>query len=266
MDISLMWVASYIISGLLTGIISGLTGLSGGIISISVLTYMLELQHYPPEDGYRVSLAVASFLTLMASPSNAYFHFRQKNFHGPFIKKYLGPIAMGSILGAVLSHKLPTIFLKITFILICIAVLVKVFWKQPEPHEGNSELLDHKGFYLLYGASGFVSSLVSMGGGSVYLPILISQRLNIAKAVGTSSLLVLATTIGTAIGHISVSTNQHYFELINGYLLIYMGIPILIGTKIGSAIIHVIPTKWIKTIFLTVITLSLLKMIHSLTQ
>ncbi|CUT17234.1 MULTISPECIES: sulfite exporter TauE/SafE family protein [Candidatus Ichthyocystis] len=264
MNISLIWITSYIISGLLTGIISGITGLSGGIISVSVLTLIFELQHYPPEEGYRISLATAAFLTLMAAPLNAYFHLRQKNFYGPFIKKYLGPIAAGSIFGAAISHKLPITILKVIFILICVSALTKVLWKKKSQQETTSDPLDNKIFYILYGMSGFISSLVSIGGGSIYLPLLTSQRINIAKAVGTSSLLVLMTTIGTAIGHISISTDQHAFKLINTQLLIYMGIPTFVGTKIGSSIINKIPSKLIKATFSIVIILSLSKMIHSL--
>ncbi|WP_092403280.1 MULTISPECIES: sulfite exporter TauE/SafE family protein [Candidatus Ichthyocystis] len=266
MDISLGWILYYVVAGLVTGFISNITGLGGGIISVSVLTHAFYLQNLPKDESYRIALATSAVLTLISSLSNAYFNFKKRNFKWKLVKRYFMYVFIGSTAGATISHNIPIVELKLIFIAICLMTVTKMFWQKKVTNQDKMTipLEEKKTSGLLFGISGVISSLVSVGGGAIYVPLLNAHRIEMAQVVGTSSLLVLTTATGTILGHAIGNINNHNVELIKLHIVVYMGIAVLIGSRAGALVLNRIPAKWIKITFLAALITSMAKMAYGL--
>lgn len=91
--------------------------------------------------------------------------------------------------------------------------------------------------------AGFICGLTGMGGGTIYVPVFYFMLGSIKKAIGTSLLVILVSSISAFISHMKAS--QVNFK-IAGYLIVSG----MIGAQCGSFITARIPDIAVKIFFI----------------
>jgi hypothetical protein len=113
----------------------------------------------------------------------------------------------------------------------------------------------------------FVTGLIGIGGGVLVIPImLIFLNFNMHEAVGTSSAMIIFTSLGAGLAYMILGLGQTglppysigYFNILQWGLLAATSIPM---ARVGAHFAHKIPAKSLKSLFIVIMAYMGLKMI-----
>jgi len=262
---NIMLILFYIIAGLVIGLLSGLLGIGGGIISVPALFYLFHIYDFPREYLMHTCIATSLAATLITSTGATFSHHKKRALLPSALKNIVPGLIVGCLLGASLSIYLPSRFLQIFFG--CMSMVFAVYFFFPKlpqiqiaPHPNKTLLFF--GFII-----GILSSLLGVGGGIFMLPVLLWYHVSLQNAVASSSAGTLATAFaGTAI-YLFIAygktTAPHTVGFINIPALLGIGISSLCTTSIGCKLSHILPPTIIKRVFAIALTITGLSMILS---
>ncbi len=184
-----------ILLGFAAGILGSMIGLGGGIIVVPVLTFL----GFPP--------TVAASNSLFAALSNAIAstisYSKQKRIEFSLGLK-LGLLTIpGTILGAVISSDVSSEVFKILFGIILVISAAYIFLRRKlEPKE---KTLSKQMMVFAIGASffaGIVSSFFGIGGGIIFVPLMVvGMGMAMKRAAPTSQLILLFASLSGVIVH-----------------------------------------------------------------
>ena len=191
--------------GFVAGVLGSMIGLGGGIIVVPVLTFV----------GFSPSLAASN--SLFAAFSNAVAstisYSRQKRIEYSIGVK-LGLLAIpGTILGAYVSSDVTPGIFKILFGLVLISSSFYIFLRRKiESKEKNSS---KQIWILAIGASffaGIISSFFGIGGGIIFVPLMVvAMGMGMKTAAPTSQLILLFVSFSGLLTH-SILGHPDYFQ------------------------------------------------------
>ena len=216
-----------IIIGFGAGVLGSLVGIGGGIIITPALTYM----HFSP-----TVIASSSLFAVFATSISSTLTYVKKN----YVNYWLGfklalPAIPGSIIGGFLTDFVLLDEFKIYFAILLISVGFYILIK-------NKIISKNLGtipkplllFILIFGSfsAGIISSFFGVGGGIIFVPILvIIYKMKMINASPTSQfILLISATIGL-ITHIILEHPEYSY----GCLL---AIGFFFGAQLGSRSIH----------------------------
>ena len=121
---------------------------------------------------------------------------------------------------------------------------------------------------MLFRSGGF-SALVSIGGGTLTVPFLAWQNIDMKKAIGTSAAIGLPISIAGTIGYIF---NGYLHEATHTSAVGFVYFPAVICISImsyftvpyGARLAHKMPVKQLKRVFAVLLIILCLKMFYSL--
>lgn len=181
--------------GFAAGILGSMIGLGGGIIVVPVLTFL----GFPPTAAASNSL----FAALSNAIASTISYSRQKRIvYSLGIK--LGLLSIpGTILGAFLSTDVTPGIFKILFGLVLIASAAYIFLRKK--FESKEKTLSKQMIVFAVGASffaGIISSFFGIGGGTVFVPLMVvGMGMAMKKAAPTSQLILLFASLSGVITH-----------------------------------------------------------------
>jgi len=192
-----MTVAILILVGLGAGTLGSMIGVGGGIIMVPVLT----LLGMPPAQTASTSLIAVTSTSI--SSTIEYSRQRRIDFKlGMMISAFAIP---GAILGAVLSNYLSPESFKLYFGILLILAGTYVLYKnsilKDNISKRRSSFLIAAVFAAAFGG-GIISSLFGVGGGIIFVPLmLLVLGLNMQRAVPTSQLILMMTSLAGIFAH-----------------------------------------------------------------
>ena len=191
--------------GFVAGMLGSILGLGGGIIVVPVLTFF----------GYSPTLAASS--SLFAAFSNAVAstisYTKQKRIEYSIGLK-LGLLSIpGTILGAYISSEITPSLFKILFGLVLIISAIYIFINRKIESKQRNQSKQVMLFAI--GASffaGTISSLFGIGGGIVFVPLMvIAMGLSMKEAAPTSQFILLFASAAGLAAH-SVLGHPDFFQ------------------------------------------------------
>ncbi len=213
--------------GFVAGILGSMIGLGGGFIVVPVLTF------------FGISPTLASSDSLFAAFSNAVAssasYAKQKRIvYGVGIKLALFSIP-GTILGAYISDQVPTPLFKLLFGIVLIASCIYIYARRRmESKEYN---LSKQIMVLAVGASffaGIISSLFGIGGGVVFVPLLVIViGLSMKLAAPTSQFILMFAAASGMIMH-SILGHSDYYQA--GILSIGSFLGGIVGSRLSTRV------------------------------
>jgi len=207
------------------GVSLGLLGGGGSILTVPVLIYVLG---YPVKTAIPMSLVVVGITSLLAAAGHAragMVHWRAAAAFGP-------PAVLGALAGAQLGLRVPA-GLQLGLFAVIMMLAAGAMWAGPQRWARTSapgpRPLGRVG--LLGAAVGVLTGLVGVGGGFLYVPVLVLLAgLDMKPAVGTSLLLiVLSSAAGLARYAGAVALEWQVIAVFTG--LAFLGA--LAGTRLG---------------------------------
>ncbi len=252
--------------GFVAGIATGMFGIGGGIIYVPTLFFTLSL--FLAENTYLPYIVIATSLFAGSFGATGAFvnHYKAENVN--IRMSFL--LAAGSIISAVTIPQIvvqlnPKIF-KIILCSILILVAIRMFL---ENESLQKKLTINKYFLIPLGILvGLVSTVTGLGGGVLFVPILIYlYSFEIKAAVGTSTLVVALTMIFSAAtyGLMEIDNNHSLFQI--GYINLIAGLPLgigaLLGSKYGVKLVFRFKSLIIKRLFAALLVVLLIKILFS---
>jgi uncharacterized membrane protein YfcA len=181
--------------GFVAGILGSMIGLGGGIIVVPVLTFF----------GFSPTLAASN--SLFAAFSNAiastFSYSRQKRIEYSLGLK-LGLLSIpGTVLGAYISSDVTPSIFKVLFGLVLVSSAAYIFLRKKL--ETREKTLSKQMIVFAIGASffaGIISSFFGIGGGTVFVPLMVvGMGMSMKKAAPTSQFILLFASLSGIISH-----------------------------------------------------------------
>jgi uncharacterized membrane protein YfcA len=249
----------YIFIGVISGILGGLLGIGGGVITVPCLLYVFHLLHFP--QPYIMHMAIATSLAAMIFNTAAatWAHNKRGYVLWGIFKKMVPGFIIGSIIGAIAAIWLSGVFLEIIFgiFLCCLALF---FYRKKAIHVGSHQLPRTPILSLYTCGIGVFSNLLGIGGGSMVVPLLTTFKIADRNAIGTSAASTLITTIFGTISYLIFGWGEipasETIGLIDLPAFLIIGVVALFCAPMGARLTHEISPEKVRKIFAIVLALT----------
>ena len=209
--------------GIGAGAVGSMTGVGGGLLMTPALTFM----GFTPAHAASTSLIAVS----STSASSTIEYSKQKRIDYAVGLKMAALSIPGAIIGALLSNEISIENFKAYFAIILIVTGVYITYKNSIIKEKSEELKSASFDFLFYPgsfAAGVISSLFGIGGGIIFVPLMILVlRMAMLRAGPTSQLTLLISSIAGVSTHVILG----HPDYIHGA---YLAIGAFVGGQIGA--------------------------------
>lgn len=260
------WLLSFLFLGSIVGFMAGLLGIGGGGIMVPVLTSIFLLQGVAVDSVVHLALGTSMASMIVTSFSS----FRAHNSRGGVIWHVVRGMTPGIILGTFLATflavYLSSLYLALFFAFFMAFVSFQMFLnKKPAP---SRELAGNAGLCLAGSGIGAISALVSIGGGSLTVPYLTWQNVEVRKAIGTSAAMGLPISIAGTLGYlINGWSNSSPDDFTFGFIFLPAALMIssasFFTAPYGARLAHKLPVSILKKVFAILLIILSIKMLTS---
>lgn len=257
-------IATTLLLGAIVGFLAGLLGIGGGLIVVPVLVSLLPaLGIVPAEQAILVAIATSLASIIVTATSSVLAHHRWGNVPWATAAVIMAGAAVGAWLVAYLAHNISASVLQLLF---GIAVLIlalrmlgsrSAIGKKPLP---GAALLG-----AISAALGGLASLLGIGGGALFVPMLNYYSVDMRRAIGCAAASGIAIAAFGSLGYV-IAGWQHY-QLAEGFVG-YIYLPALFGiactsaftAPLGAKLTQRLPVLTIKRVFGVLLLLIAAKM------
>ncbi|MCK5263161.1 MAG: sulfite exporter TauE/SafE family protein [Gammaproteobacteria bacterium] len=234
---------SIIIAGLITGMLLGIFGSGGSIITMPALLYLLNVE---PKAAIAMSLGIVAITATITAMQ----HWRHGNVNLRITAVFGLFGVAGTYAGALLGVITPVVIQLSVFALVMYAAAWKMLKPQPQHKSVGAAVADCPNGYcddLEYGqiamhgiAVGILTGIVGVGGGFLIVPALVLlSGLPMKKAVGTSLSIVALKSFAGFAGYAGSVTIDYPM------MATFTAIAI-VGSLVGSQLGHRLPADLLK--------------------
>jgi uncharacterized protein len=241
--------------GIFGGIISGLLGIGGGVLILPILIYFTHLE-------IKVAAAISTINVFFASTIGTYFSSKNKSINFRYALAFGLASSATSFLGSYFTKLIPDLVIKLIYLLSVILAIIFFFLKRKNHKSSSSfekeitRIPSKKDYFIILSIAiffGFIFGVIGVGGGFLYVPlIIILFDFPIKVAIGTSLFIMLLNSIPGLIGKLLTVK----FDIFIG---IAVGIGALVGARLGAYIHRKINEKIIRIIFIIILSVIIVK-------
>ncbi len=269
-----MEILAYIIIGILTGIMSGLLGIGGGVIMVPALVAIFTWQALPQDlsPGTRLiydiqlvtgtSLAAIVMTTLMA----AWSHQKRGSVQWSLLKTFIPGTVVGALIGVWLAKQISTHQLQVFFAFFAIALGLRLIWGANKK-ERVAKSPPHPMLLLFFATLvGMLSGMLGLGGGVLLVPIFLWVGITMIQASATSAACAFPTAISGTIMAVITGWHEPGLPALSwGFVYwpaaLILGLASLLGAPMGVVLANRLPVAMIKRIFGVVLMLIAVRML-----
>lgn len=242
----------YCVAGAFVGVLAGLLGVGGGTVIVPMLVFSFSWQGIPPELAMHMALGTSMGSIVFTSLSSMRAHARRGGVDWGVLKRITPGILVGTYGGSFVAAQIPTRYLQMFFVAFLAYVVVQMLWgKKPKP---SRHLPGFAGLSLVGGGIGLVSSLVGIGGGSLSVPFMLWNNVEIRKAIGTSAAIGFPIAVAGCLGYV---VNGHGTADLPPWSFGFLYLPALAGivavsvltVPFGVRLAHTLPVDKLKKCF-----------------
>ncbi len=219
----------FFLIGLFAGFMSGMFGIGGGTVRIP----LLNLAGLPLLSAFAINFFVIPFSSLVGALT------QRKNISKEIVLYAIIGGVIGEIIGAYFVGFIPTLFLAIIFVTLCILIVFLINSRKIVPKITQKIKPNKKN---IFGSSFFVSFITGLRGGSggqIFPALFKSLGMNTHKAIATS----LTVSIFTAFGAIPIYWHRGNIVWLPALFVL---IGSMIGARIGSKVSLKTKPKWLE--------------------
>jgi len=223
------WGVAYLLLGAGIGFLGGLFGIGGGTLLVPLLLLLFDAQHFPPEHLLHLALGTSMATILFTALASLLKHNQHGAVNWRVVRTITPGILVGTALGTLLASRIPVYLLGLIFALFvyCAAAQILLDIRPPASRQLPRSLI-----VRLFGVfAGTLSSLVSIGGGTVVIPFLTWNNFTLRQAIGTSAAISFPVALGGTAGYVLTGLGAPGLPAAS---LGYVYLPALLWTALAS--------------------------------
>ncbi|PHS72789.1 MAG: hypothetical protein COB22_04210 [Cycloclasticus sp.] len=238
--------------GVISGVISGLLGIGGGIVIVPFLAWLLTNHGMPAETIMQTAIATSLATIIITSISAMLAQHRRGAVNWSIVKTLTPGIAIGAWFGADLAHFLSSSILAMVFgsFLLLNGLRMAINLK-PTPHRQLPSTLP---LGIAGTVMGAISTLIGIGGGTLTVPYMTWHNVPIKNAIALGSACGLPIALFGAFSFVIIGAQASNLPEYNiGYINIpaFLGISCtsLFAATLGVHLAHSMSTTVLKKVF-----------------
>ncbi|MDO8413517.1 MAG: sulfite exporter TauE/SafE family protein, partial [Gallionellaceae bacterium] len=246
------WMLYYLALGAIVGIFAGMFGIGGGLLLVPALLLSFDLQHFPVEHSMHLALGTAMATILFTSLSSMRKHHQHGAVNWQVVRLITPGILLGTALGTLFAAAISPRGLGIFFALFVFFAATQILLDiRPKP----SRLLPGMAGMTITGTfTGWISSLVSIGGGTVVVPFLVWCNVPLRNAIGTSAAIGFPVALGGTAGYIATGLNANTLPPFSwGFVylpaLLWVAIGSVLTAPLGAKATHYMKVELLRKLF-----------------
>ena len=265
--LSMESILAFLLLGGVVGFMAGLLGIGGGGIMVPILTSLFLWQGVAVDQVVHLALGTSMAAIVLTSFASLRAHHQRQGVIWVVVKQMTPGIIFGTFIATFVVALASTVYLAVFFAVFMAFVSVQMFLdKKPKP---SRTLGGNLGMMFAAVGIGAISALVSIGGGSLTVPYLTWQNVELKKAIGTSAAvgfpIAVAGTLGYLIngwGHVYAHSYTFGFVYLPAVLLI--SVVSFVTAPLGAKMAHQLPVAKLKKIFAILLLSLSFKMLNSI--
>jgi uncharacterized membrane protein YfcA len=250
LELEIVWVL--LLAGCAAGFIAGLFGVGGGIVVIPVTLWVLHMQGVGPDYFQHLAIGTSFSVMLFTTFMSSWGHFRKKAIRWDILKPMVPGIILGSIGGSLLASHVPSRGLQIVFIVFAYGVSLKtIIGFNPR---STWTLPGTAGIFGIGSLIGSLSSLLGIGGGVFNVPFMLSCKVPVKQAIGTSAALSWGIAFTGAVSYLIAGSGVDGLpEGSWGFCYVPIALVLIVTTSVfaplGVRVAHRWPSERLQLIF-----------------
>ena len=223
------WYAAYLLLGAAAGFLAGLFGVGGGLVLVPVLLFLFDAQHFPVSHAMHLALGTSMATILFTSLASMRKHHQHGAVNWRVVRNITPGILLGTALGALVAASISPRELGIFFALFVYFAAAQILL-DVRPH-ASRQLPGFVGMSTAGTFTGWISSMVSIGGGTIVVPFLLWCNMPLRNAIGTSAAIGFPIAVGGTVGYIVTGMSIHSLPAPN---LGFVYLPALLWVALAS--------------------------------
>jgi hypothetical protein len=253
----------FIVLGLVSGILGGLFGIGGGVVTVPALYYIFEYSGMLETRMMQVAVSTSLAAGFVTSLISTYAQQKKRAISFEVVKLLLPGLALGCIVGSIVAHYMRSNLLEMIFGIM--AMILGVYFCFPKlPHLRIGEK-PNRGLSVFGVGIGVLSSMLGIGGGSLTFPVLLGYQVAPKNASATSSASTLITTLIGTVAYLVIAWHQPELPETFGYIEMRAFLAISFGSMmtapVGVKLSHSLPVEQMKQSFGGLLALTGLSML-----
>ena len=256
-ELALIWpllqeILIFLLLGAVAGLTAGLFGVGGGLVIVPTLLWVFSSQGIDQSIVMHLAVGTSLATIIVTSISSMYAHNKRKAIQWKAFLLLAPGIVIGAWLGAAVADLLSTLWLQRVFAVFAMMVALHLLL---DLDFGKQNTLPGKiGMSVAGSVIGMISSIVGIGGGSMTVPYLHWNGVDIRRAVATSSACGLPIALAGTIGFIITGWNEDAlpsgsFGYVYWSAMPWIVVATFIMAPIGASLAHSLPTKILRRLF-----------------
>jgi uncharacterized membrane protein YfcA len=194
------WYIAYLLLGAFVGIFAGMFGIGGGAILVPTLLFLFDAQHFPADNLLHLALGTSMATIIFTSLASLGKHHQHGAVNWRVVRDITPGILVGTAIGALFATSTSPRFMGMFFALFVYFAAAQILLdKRPK---ASRQLPGAAGMTLTGIFTGWLSSMVSIGGGTVVVPFLVWCNVTLRNAIGTSAAIGFPVAIGGTAGYV----------------------------------------------------------------
>lgn len=246
------WYAAYLALGAVAGFLAGLFGIGGGAILVPVLLFLFDAQSVNAEHVMHLALGTSMATIVFTSLASTRKHHMHGAVQWRVVRDITPGILIGTALGAAVAAIISARGLGILFAVFVYFIAAQMLLdKRPAP---SRQLPGFVGMTAMGTFTGWISTLVSIGGGTVIVPFLVWCNTPLRQAIATSAAVGFPVALGGTVGYLWIGQGiSNLPEASYGYVylpaLFWVAIATILTAPLGAKAAHRLKVEVLRKLF-----------------
>ena len=224
------------VTGLAAGVLAGLFGVGGGLILVPAFVWAFEFMGYDHAQLMQIAVATSLATIILTSIRSVLSHHKRGAVDWDVLIAWALPLALGAGVAVLVARDLKSQVMMVIFALFALVIAYVLFFQV-----GRRQIADDmpRGFkkWMMGVVTGFFSTMMGIGGGSIAVPIMVAHGRAMHQAVGTAAgfgaLIAVPSVFAFAISR-PVLENLPPFQI--GYVNLMAFLIVVVATMIAAPI------------------------------
>lgn len=194
------WYGAYLALGTAVGLFGGMFGIGGGTLLVPIFLFLFHAQQFPAAQAMHLALGTSMATIVFTAIASLYKHHQHGAVNWQVVRRITPGILIGAALGAGFASLISARALGLIFAAFVLFAAAQILL-DIKPHPAR-QLPGRAGMTAAGLLTGWLSTLVSIGGGTITIPFQVWCNVPLRHAIGTSAAIGLPVAIGGSLGYI----------------------------------------------------------------